>query len=76
MANNKKQLEHVTVATDKKKALEIALSQIEKQFGKNAVMRMGQESSMNVTAIPTGSIGLDMALGIGGLPRGRIVEIY
>ncbi len=76
MANNKKQLETVTVATDKKKALEIALSQIEKQFGKNAVMRMGQESSMNVTAIPTGSIGLDMALGIGGLPRGRIIEIY
>ncbi len=73
---NKKQLESVTVATDKKKALEMALSQIEKQFGKNAVMRMGQESSMNVTAVPTGSIGLDMALGIGGLPRGRIIEIY
>lgn len=73
---NKKPLETVTVATDKKKALEIALAQIEKQFGKNSVMRMGQESTMNVGAIPTGSIGLDMALGIGGLPRGRIVEIY
>ena len=73
---NKKQLEPVTVATDKKKALEIAKAQIEKQFGKNAVMYMGQESSMNVSAISTGSIGLDMALGIGGLPRGRIIEIY
>ena len=76
MANEKKNIEPVTVATDKKKALEIALAQIEKQFGKNSVMRMGQESAMNVSVIPTGSIGLDMALGIGGLPRGRIVEIY
>lgn len=74
--NGKKNIEPVTVATDKKKALEIALAQIEKQFGKNSVMRMGQESTMNVSVIPTGSIGLDMALGIGGLPRGRIVEIY
>ena len=76
MAKEKKNIEPVTVATDKKKALEIALAQIEKQFGKNYVMRMGQESAMNVSVIPTGSIGLDMALGIGGLPRGRIVEIY
>ena len=76
MAKEKKNIEPVTVATDKKKALEIALAQIEKQFGKNSVMRMGQESAMNVSVIPTGSIGLDMALGIGGLPRGRIVEIY
>jgi recombination protein RecA len=76
MAKEKKNIEPVTVATDKKKALEIALAQIEKQFGKNSVMRMGQESTMNVNVIPTGSIGLDMALGIGGLPRGRIVEIY
>ena len=76
MAKEKKNIEPVTVATDKKKALEIALAQIEKQFGKNSVMRMGQESTMNVSVIPTGSIGLDMALGIGGLPRGRIVEIY
>ena len=76
MAKEKKNIEPVTVATDKKKALEIALAQIEKQFGKNSVMRMGQESVMNVSVIPTGSIGLDMALGIGGLPRGRIVEIY
>ena len=72
----KKQLPTVTVATDKKKALSQALAQIEKQFGKNAVMRMGQETEALDRVIPTGSIGLDMALGIGGLPRGRIIEIY
>ena len=61
---------------EKKKALETALSQIEKRFGKGAVMRLGQNETMQVDAIPTGSLGLDLALGIGGLPRGRIVEIY
>jgi len=61
---------------DKAKALETALSQIEKQFGKGAVMKLGENSSMNVEAISTGSISLDMALGIGGVPRGRIVEIF
>ncbi|MBQ4312698.1 MAG: DNA recombination/repair protein RecA, partial [Clostridia bacterium] len=64
------------MATDKKKALETALASIEKQYGKGAVMRLGQESSLNVEAISTGSFGLDIALGIGGLPRGRIVEIF
>jgi len=64
------------MANDKKKALETALASIEKQYGKGAVMRLGQESALNVEAISTGSFGLDMALGIGGLPRGRIVEIY
>ncbi|MCH5300700.1 MAG: recombinase RecA [Ruminococcus sp.] len=64
------------MAVDKNKALETALSQIEKQFGKGAVMRLGQNSSMNVSHISTGSLSLDIALGIGGLPRGRIVEIY
>ena len=58
------------------KALETALAQIEKQFGKGAVMRLGQNESMHVEAISTGSLSLDLALGIGGLPRGRIVEIY
>ncbi len=72
----KKQLETVAPAVDKKKALEKALSGIEKQFGKGSVMSLGQKTSMNVEHIPTGSIGLDLALGIGGLPRGRIVEIY
>ena len=61
---------------DKKKALETALLQLEKQFGKGAVMRLGEHSSLNVEAISTGSMSLDMALGIGGVPRGRIIEIY
>lgn len=62
--------------SDKQKALETALSQIEKQFGKGAIMKLGQNSSLNVEAISTGSISLDAALGIGGVPKGRIVEIY
>ena len=61
---------------DKKTALETALSQIEKQYGKGAIMRLGQNGGMNVEAISTGSITLDAATGIGGLPKGRIVEIY
>lgn len=61
---------------DRQKALETALAQIEKQFGKGAIMRLGQNSTLNVEAIPTGSISLDAATGIGGLPKGRIVEIY
>ena len=76
MADKKKRLEPVAPATDKKKALEQALGLIEKNYGKGAVMRLGENSSMHIDHIPTGSIGLDMALGIGGLPRGRIVEIY
>ena len=61
---------------DKKKALETALQQIEKEFGAGAVMKMGDNKGMNVESIPTGSIALDMALGIGGVPRGRIIEIF
>ncbi len=61
---------------DKLKALETALTQIKKQFGEGAVMRLGQNNTLQVEAIPTGSLSLDLALGIGGLPRGRIVEIY
>lgn len=64
------------MAKDKQQALETALAQIEKQFGKGAVMKLGQNSTLNVESIPTGSLALDMALGIGGMPRGRIVEIY
>ena len=64
------------MAVDKAKALETALLQIEKQFGKGAVMRLGQNAAMQVDAIPTGSLSLDMALGIGGLPKGRITEIF
>jgi recombination protein RecA len=65
-----------SVAGDKKKALETALAQIEKNFGKGAIMRLGDDLPVNVEAISTGSISLDLALGIGGVPRGRIVEIF
>ncbi len=61
---------------DKQKALDMALSSIEKQFGKGAIMRLGETTKMAVDAIPTGSIALDLALGVGGVPRGRIVEIF
>ncbi|HIW61380.1 MAG TPA: recombinase RecA [Candidatus Stackebrandtia excrementipullorum] len=63
-------------APDKAKALDLALAQIDKQFGKGAVMRLGDRPKSDIRAIPTGSIALDVALGIGGLPRGRIIEIY
>ena len=63
-------------ADDKKKALETALAQIEKNFGKGAIMRLGDDIPVNVEAISTGSLSLDLALGIGGVPRGRIVEVY
>lgn len=69
-------VKHQVTSSDKKKALETALSQIEKQFGKGAVMKLGQAFTMNIDAISTGSLGLDMALGIGGVPRGRIIEVY
>ena len=62
--------------TDRSKALDMALGQIDKQFGKGSVMRMGEKTSMNVEVISTGALSLDVALGIGGLPRGRVTEIY
>jgi len=61
---------------DRQKALELTLSQIEKQFGKGSIMRLGQETKFDIPAIPTGSLALDLALGIGGVPRGRVVEIF
>jgi recombination protein RecA len=61
---------------DREKALEMAMSQIEKQFGKGAVMKMGEKGSMKIESVPTGALSLDLALGIGGLPRGRVTEIY
>ena len=61
---------------EKKKALDAALSQIEKQFGKGSVMKLGEYKAMEIEAIPTGALSLDMALGIGGVPRGRIIEVY
>src|SRR5580692_6527975 len=73
MTKNK---EIVMATDDREKALDAALGQIEKQFGKGSIMRMGENLHMNIEAIPTGALALDLALGIGGLPRGRIVEIY
>lgn len=64
------------VNQDKLKAIESAMSQIEKQFGKGSVMKLGEDSHLSVDAIPTGSLDLDIALGIGGVPKGRIIEIY
>lgn len=61
---------------DKKKALDMALSQIEKQFGKGAVMKLGENAKMQIDTIPTGALGLDIALGVGGVPRGRIIEVF
>ncbi len=61
---------------EKRKALEAAMGQIEKQFGKGSIMKLGEYSAMNVEAIPTGALSLDIALGIGGVPRGRIIEIF
>ena len=61
---------------ERDKALEMAMSQIDKQFGKGSVMRMGERTNMDVEAISTGALSLDVALGVGGLPRGRVVEIY
>ena len=66
----------MSIDNDKKKALEAALGQIEKQFGKGSVMKLGDVSAMNVEAIPTGALSLDVALGIGGIPKGRIIEVF
>ena len=66
----------VTAVSDKKKALETAIAQIEKNYGKGAIMRLGDDIPVNVEAVSTGSLSLDLALGIGGVPRGRIIEIY
>ena len=76
MATKKTAYEAPSPASDKKKALQTALSQIDKNFGKGTVMRLGDRPEMNVEAIPTGSLALDAALGIGGVPKGRIIEIY
>ena len=76
MATKKAAYEAPAPASDKKKALQTALAQIDKNFGKGAVMRLGDKPEMNVEAIPTGALALDAALGIGGVPKGRIIEIY
>ncbi len=74
MVKTKKKEEALVI--DKPKALEMAVSQIEKQFGTGSIMRLGQSFKTNVPAIPTGALSLDIALGVGGLPRGRVTEIY
>lgn len=75
-AEKKEAVVKLTNADEKKKALEAAIAHIEKQYGKGAVMKLGQAADYNVDAIPTGSMTLDLALGIGGVPRGRIVEVF
>ncbi len=65
-----------TVSKDRKEAIEMALLQIEKNFGKGSVMKLGDKQQMNVESLPTGALSLDIALGIGGLPKVRIIEIY
>ena len=67
---------HTMAVADRAKALEAALAQIEKVHGKGSVMRLGEDTRLPIDVVPTGSVALDVALGIGGLPRGRIVEIY
>ncbi len=76
MATKKPVIEAATPASDKKKALETAMAQIERTYGKGSIMRLGENTGIVVDAIPTGSLSLDIALGIGGVPRGRIIEIY
>jgi recombination protein RecA len=71
-----KEITDIEEVGGKQKALELALTQIEKQFGKGSIMRLGEDRHVDIPAIPTGSLGLDMAIGIGGLPRGRVIEIY
>ena len=75
MADKKKMLESAAPASDKKKALETCLANIEKTYGKGTVMRLGENTHVVVESIPTGSLSLDLALGIGGVPKGRIVEV-
>ena len=76
LAEKEKTLPETSVSNNKQKALELALSQIEKQFGKGSIMKLDGATHLDVPAIPTGSLSLDAALGIGGFPRGRIVEVY
>ena len=77
MARSKsKTVEEVAPAGDREKALELALTRIERDFGKGSIMRYSERGSMDVAVIPTGALSLDYALGVGGYPRGRVIEIY
>lgn len=75
MVQEKKKTQ-ITDASNRQKALELALAQIEKQFGKGSIMKLGMHACVNIEAVPTGSLALDIALGIGGFPRGRVVEVF
>ena len=76
MAKEKAPVASAAPAEDRKRAIEAAMGQIEKMYGKGSIMRLGDQNNLQVDVIPTGSLSLDVALGVGGLPRGRIVEIY
>ncbi len=76
MAVKEKETTATSVSDERSKALKLAIEKIEKDFGKGAIMKLGDKATVNVDAIPTGSLALDIALGIGGVPRGRIIEIY
>ena len=76
MARDKGAMPNAAPADDKKRAIETAMSQIEKMYGKGSIMRLGDQTNLSVDVVPTGSLALDVALGIGGLPKGRIIEIY
>ena len=76
MAREKSAMPNAAPADDKKRAIETAMSQIEKMYGKGSIMRLGDQTNLSVDVVPTGSLALDVALGVGGLPRGRVIEIY
>lgn len=76
MATKEKEKQEVNVSPEREKALKLAIEKIEKDFGKGSIMKLGDKPSVSVESIPTGSLDLDIALGIGGIPRGRIIEIY
>ena len=76
MAREKGAMPNAAPADDKKRAIETAMSQIEKMYGKGSIMRLGDQTNLSVDVVPTGSLALDVALGVGGLPRGRVIEIY
>ena len=76
MADKKKYVPLDYSKVDKAKALEVALAEIEKSYGKGAIMKLGENAHLNIESIPTGAVGLDIALGVGGLPRGRIIEVF
>jgi len=76
MKEEKKKIEATKVESPKNKAIDMAVAQIEKQFGKGSIMKLGDEKKVDIDVIPTGALSLDLALGVGGVPKGRIVEIY